>query len=97
VLRQRERVAPGLGIVLPTCRDARRAGLGIPALEGVEPRRQFAAGVGVGNGLREVVAGDGLAIEALEYSAMPRVKPSRPTSVCIMRTTSAPFSYTVGV
>jgi hypothetical protein len=27
-----------------------------------------------------------------KYSAMPRVKPSRPTRVCIMRTTSAPFS-----
>jgi hypothetical protein len=27
-----------------------------------------------------------------KYSVMPRAKPSRPTSVCIMRTTSAPFS-----
>jgi hypothetical protein len=27
-----------------------------------------------------------------KYSVMPASKPGRPTSVCIMRTTSAPFS-----
>ncbi len=32
-----------------------------------------------------------------KYSVMPLAKPSRPTRVCIMRTTSAPFSYTVTV
>ena len=28
----------------------------------------------------------------LKYSVMPRSNPARPTSVCIMRTTSEPFS-----
>jgi hypothetical protein len=46
--------------------QARRAGLRVPALEGVQVLRQRAAGVGIGDGLGEVVAGHGLAVVALE-------------------------------
>ena len=49
--------------------------------------------VGVGDRLGEVVAGHGLAVEAFEVQRHPmRRSPARPTRVCIMRTTSAPFS-----
>ncbi len=44
----------------------RRAGLRVPALEGVQAQRERAVGVGVGDGLHEVVAGHGLAVVAPE-------------------------------
>ncbi len=65
-LRQCQRVAAGVGVIAATGMQHRRAGLAVPALELRQQGAQRAAGVGVGHGLREVVAGDGLAVVALK-------------------------------
>ncbi len=59
-------VAARGGVVAARRLDARRAGLAVPALELGQQPCQLRFGVGVGDGLREVVAGDGLAVVALE-------------------------------
>ena len=66
VLLEAEGVGARVRVVAAARGDVRRAGLRVPAFEGVEPGRQRAAGVGVGDGLCEVVAGHGLAVVALE-------------------------------
>ena len=65
-LRQGQRVAACFGVVVSMGGHARRARLRVPALEGLQPDGQRAAGVGIGDGLGEVVAGHGMAVVALE-------------------------------
>ena len=56
-------------VVAATRGQARRAGLTVPALELEQAPGQLAARVGVGDRLGEVVAGDGLAVVALEVES----------------------------
>ena len=65
-LAQAQRVGARRGVVVAVRQQRRRAGLRVPALERVEVLGQPAARVGVGDRLREVVAGHGLAVVALE-------------------------------
>jgi hypothetical protein len=61
--------------------------------------RQGRVRIGVCNGLRKIVASDSLAVVSLEIqlhalgkACLPSASPGALTKVCIMRTTSAPFS-----
>ncbi len=65
-LAQFERERARRHVVLRAGAQARGACLAIPALKRCEVRCESRIGVGVGNGLREVVAGYGLTVEALE-------------------------------
>ena len=65
-LAQGEAEAALRGVPLATRLHARCAGLGIPAFELRQVLRQGRAGVGVCNGLGEVVTGHGLAVVALK-------------------------------
>ncbi len=66
LLFEAEGVGARVRVPAPARRDPWRAGLRVPALEEIEPRCQCAAGVGIGDGLREIIAGHGLAVVALE-------------------------------
>jgi hypothetical protein len=76
---------------------ARRAGLAVPALELVQPLRQLRVGLASAIACAKSSQVTAWPSWRWKYSVRPLAKPSRPTSVCIMRTTSAPFSYTVTV
>ena len=65
-MRQRQRVAACLCIEMARGPQPGGAGLAVPAFELGQQARQVRIGVGIGNALGKVVAGHGLAIEALE-------------------------------